>query len=63
MPHIKNTIYFERRHIPLLPWYGSRNTPKERFKRVIQGISEFYLKIFKNSRAIVNQRARDMALD
>jgi len=27
------------------------------------GISEFYLKICKNSRAIVDQRTRDMALD
>ena len=37
--------------------------PKERFERVIQGISEFYLKIYKNSRAIADQRTRDMALD
>ena len=63
MPHTKNTTYFEGRHIPLLPWKGSRNTTKERFERVIQGISEFYLKICKNSRAIVNQRIRDMVLD
>jgi len=39
------------------------NTTKERFERVIQGISEFYLKICKNSRVTVNQRTRDMALD
>jgi len=63
MPHNKNTTYFERRHMPLLPWKGSINTTKERFERVIKGISEFYLKICKNSRAIVNQRTRDMALD
>jgi len=63
MPHTKNTTYIERRHIALLPWKGSRNTTKERFERVIQGISKFYLKIYKNSRAIVNQRTRDMALD
>jgi len=29
--------------------------PKERFERIIQGISEFYLKICKNSRAIADQ--------
>jgi len=63
MPHTKNTTYCERRHIPLLPWKGSRNTTKDRFERAIQGISEFYLKIYKNSRAIVNQTIRDMALD
>jgi len=63
MPHTKNTTYFERRHIPLLPWKGFRNTAKERFERVIHGISELYLKICKNSRAIADQRARDMALD
>jgi len=55
MPHTRNTTYFERRHIPLLPWKGSRNTTKERFERVIEGISEFYLKIYKNSRAIADQ--------
>jgi len=63
MPHTTNTTYFESRHIPLLPWLGSRNTTKERFERVIQRISEFYLKIYKNSRAIVDQRTRDMVLD
>jgi len=63
MPHTKNTTDFERRHIPLLPWKGPRNNTKERFERVIQGISEFYLKICKNSRVIVNQRTRDMTLD
>jgi len=63
VPHTKNTTYFERRHIPLLPWKGSRNTTKERFERVIQGFSEFYLKICKNSRAIADQRTRDMVLD
>ena len=62
MPHTKNTTYFERRHIPLLPWKGSRNTAKERIERVIQGISEFYLKICKNSRAVFNRRTRDMML-
>ena len=49
------TTYFERRRIPSLPWYGSRNTTKEISKRIIQGIFEFYLKIFKNSRAIADQ--------
>jgi len=37
--------------------------PQERSKRVIQRIFEFYLKIYKNSRAIADQRIRDMALD
>jgi len=36
---------------------------KKRLERVIQGISEFYLKICKNSRATVNRRTRDLALD
>jgi len=36
---------------------------KERFERVIQGISEFYLKTCKNSRAIADQRTRDMVHD
>jgi len=36
---------------------------KERLEIVIQGISEFYLKIYKNSKAIVNLRIRDMVLD
>jgi len=55
MPYTTNTTYFERRHIPSLPWKGSRNTTKERFERVIQGIPEFYLKICKNFRAIADQ--------
>jgi len=36
---------------------------KRDFERVSQGISEFYLKICKNFRAIVDGRTRDMALD
>ena len=50
-----NTTYLERRHIPSQPWLGSKNTTKERYERVIQGISEFYLKNYKNSRAIADQ--------
>jgi len=41
----------------------TRNTTKERLERVIQGISEFYLKICENSRALVNHRTGDMVLD
>ena len=63
MPYTTNTTYFKRRHVPSLLWLGSRNTTKERSERVIHGISEFYLKIYKNSRAIVNGRTGDMALD
>ena len=37
---------------------------KERFERVIQGISEFHFEnLQKNSRAVVDQRTRDMVLD
>jgi len=46
-----------------LPWRGSKNTIYERLERVIQGISEFYLKILQNSRIIVDQRVSNIALD
>jgi len=32
VPYTTNNTYFEIRHIPLLPWKGSRNTTKERFE-------------------------------
>jgi hypothetical protein len=45
----------EKGKTPLLPWKGSTNTTYERPERVIQkGISEFFLKTYKNSRMKVD---------
>jgi hypothetical protein len=44
IPKIQHILSEEKRHAPLLPWRRFKNTTNERLERVIQGISEFYLK-------------------
>jgi len=55
MPYTTNTTYCLGKD-PKIP-------QKRDLRESYKGISEFYLKICKNSRAIANQRTRDMALD
>jgi hypothetical protein len=65
LPYAKNTIYLERREGIHHKCLGKDpQIPQTRdLRRSYKGMSEFYLKICKNSRIKVDQRTRDIVLD
>jgi len=63
MPHTKNTTYFERRQHHHCLGKDKEIQQKRDLRESYKESLSFILKIRKNSRAIVDQRTRDMALD
>jgi hypothetical protein len=64
LPYTKNTTYSEREGIRHQCLGKDPQIPQMRdLRESYKGIFEFYLKILQNSGIMVDQRARNMALD